>query len=186
VDTQFAHPSPYSNHLAKHFDMWLYVSCTMLNHPTPLPRESKVSTSRNLTWMETQTSLKKKQATVAIASSLATSELDVLRWLRRSARALPLKIMHSGEILAMALELTSTLNAVGRTISRHIAARCRFVYRIIGLKMLNGIHDFQQLGGASIVLPSKVQSHGRSTFVSVPTHECRTWWGQESCLTNAK
>jgi hypothetical protein len=94
--------------------------------------------------------------------------------------------MHSGETSAMALELTSTLSAVGRTISRHIAARCRFVYRIIGLKILNAIHDSQQPGGASIALPSTVQSHGTSTFVSVPTHECRTWWGQESCLTNAK
>jgi hypothetical protein len=137
------------------------------------PEKVRSARVRNLTWMETQTSLRKKQATVAIASSLVAFKLDDLRWLRRSARALPLKIMHSGESLAMALELTSTLYAVGRTISRHIAARCRLVYRIIGLKVLNGIHDFQQVGGASIALPSKVQSHGRSTFVSVPTHECR-------------
>lgn len=81
--------------------------------------------------------------------------------------------MHSGETSAIALELTSTLNAVGRTISRHIAARCTFVQRIIGLSILNGIHDCQQPGGASAALPSTVKSHGTRIFVSVSTYECR-------------
>jgi hypothetical protein len=133
-------------------------------------------------WMGLQTSLKKMQQTVAIASSLATSGLGDLRWLRRSVRALPLKTIHSVETPAIALELTSTLNAVGRTISRHIAARCRLVYRIIGLKILNGIHDSKLPGGASVASPSTVQSHGTRTFISIPTHKCYAEWARNHAL----
>jgi hypothetical protein len=74
MDTQFAHPAPYSNHLAKHFDMWLYVSCTMLNPPAPLPRENKVSTSKKFD-LDGNSDLVKEEASNGSNSFIASGIL---------------------------------------------------------------------------------------------------------------